>query len=165
MPTACPYKKEARAIGATYYSNNKPCRKGHESLRRTKTGACVACLKEATIRLFNKSPHKKYEYTKRYNQKYSHKVAAYESGKRARKKLASKIAFDPEDKLDIEVMYLMAKLATEATGISHQVDHIVPLQGQEVSGLHVPWNLQVIPAKDNQAKNNRLPKELNSVSA
>jgi hypothetical protein len=36
-----------------------------------------------------------------------------------------------------------------------QVDHEIPLQGENISGLHVPWNLQVIPASKNQSKGNK----------
>lgn len=46
----------------------------------------------------------------------------------------------------IESFYLQTKLIFEMTDEVWRVDHIIPLQGKKVSGLHVPWNLQILPA-------------------
>jgi hypothetical protein len=51
-------------------------------------------------------------------------------------------------------IYLKAQISTLETGISHNVDHIIPLQGENVSGLHVPWNLQILTASENSKKKN-----------
>ena len=59
----------------------------------------------------------------------------------------------------IEAVYRNCIETTLRTGIPHEVDHIVPLNGARVSGLHVHWNLAVIPAAENRWKSNKLIEE------
>lgn len=54
----------------------------------------------------------------------------------------------------IREMYRLAQELTERTGESHHVDHVIPLRGELVSGLHVAENLRVVPAGVNLAKRN-----------
>lgn len=60
------------------------------------------------------------------------------------------------DKFVMQETYDKAQLMTQLTGTPHEVDHIIPLQGETVSGLHVPWNLQVVTQAYNASKQNKV---------
>lgn len=85
------------------------------------------------------------EYAKRNRAKITALTAKY----RARKRHAMPPWLTAEMVVEIRAFYAAAKK-------SHQsVDHIIPIAGKTVCGLHVPWNLQVLPLPENQRKGNR----------
>jgi len=73
------------------------------------------------------------------------------------KRRAAKINATPnwlskEDWITIKRFYKVSAFLTDKTGIKYVVDHIHPLQGKDICGLHVPWNLQILTDAENTAK-------------
>lgn len=60
----------------------------------------------------------------------------------------------------IEDIYKEAIQLEEMTGLRHHVDHVIPLQGRLVSGLHVETNLRAVPWSENVSKGNRFEVEV-----
>jgi 5-methylcytosine-specific restriction endonuclease McrA len=105
---------------------------------------------------YNSNKEKRLTQMKLWRETNPDKVNAKTAKRRAQKLRATPPWLTTEDYQKIESFYILAKQLTQATEIPHEVDHIIPLQGKIVSGLHVPWNLQVIPAIENIKKGNRI---------
>ena len=79
----------------------------------------------------------------------------YKANAKAMKRHAMKLQRTPKW-LTLEHYAQMLETYAKAKAQGKQVDHIIPLQGELVSGLHVPWNLQILTAIENQSKGNRV---------
>lgn len=102
----------------------------------------------------NHNKDKKNANYARYQKNNKGKVNARNSQHRANKKSATPAWADLEK---IKAMYNVAQYFDWISGgfVKHHVDHIVPLRGKNVCGLHVENNLQILIDKDNLRKSNK----------
>lgn len=94
-------------------------------------------------------------YGKNHRKNNPIQYRAHKAKRRAFKLLRTPNWLTKDQIKEIEDYYTIASMFKMYTGEMYHVDHIVPLQGKKVSGLHVPWNLQVLPAKENIKKQNK----------
>ena len=130
-----PKSEASKKAGKKYYENNKELVKS-KALSR----------KHEDIIQYRKTWVKNNPELQKANTKH----------RRTKHKQATPKWLTQEQKTAIKRFYLDAMAATRVTGTPYVVDHVIPLRGELVSGLHVPWNLAVITREENLAKSNKL---------
>lgn len=126
--------------------------------------ACKECVKERDkLRSENKltwhslNPEKHRLRNKGWRVANPDKINAKNMKRRAHQLNATPPWANAEfEEFAIQEMYALAQLRTKITGIEHHVDHIVPLQSKIVQGFHCLANLQILEAKANIIKGNRV---------
>jgi hypothetical protein len=116
--------------------------------RENNLGACKETQRK--YRLENKE--RVLQSSARYREKNKSKYARYRSHRRARERRAQPHWLSPEDILRMDLIWKLRELKSFVAGVDHEVDHIVPLNGKTVCGLHVPWNLRLITRTENRKK-------------
>lgn len=111
--------------------------------------------REYQLNRYHKNPEKFREQHEAYRRNNLGKYAAKEAKRRSRKLSATPPWLTKSQMKEMENFYWLAKDLEVVSGQQYHVDHIVPLQGKKICGLHVPWNLQVLPSDINLSKNNR----------
>jgi 5-methylcytosine-specific restriction endonuclease McrA len=113
--------------------------------------------REAVINRAKTRPAEKLrEYRNAWKENNIVQVRADTKARRRKHREATPPWLTRKQKTEIRQLYQIAITMTKTTGEQYVVDHIVPLRGNEVCGLHVPWNLRVITQEENLKKSNKL---------
>jgi 5-methylcytosine-specific restriction endonuclease McrA len=150
----------AKETGLSTYFTGRPCKHDHISERFVLNGVCCECKSaynsstEKKMWRGRNSDHIKLFY-RAWQKSNPDRVSAISARYRSRKNKAQPDWLTEEDNRNITAIYSMSKRLSCCLGIPHEVDHIIPLNGAGVCGLHVPWNLAAIPAPINRSKSNK----------
>ena len=109
------------------------------------------CLSKMAER-YQKIREQKQAYGRNHYANNKYKYKARSAQRKADVRRATPNWFSDDDAWMIREAYELAQLRKEATGIDWDVDHVIPLRGKIVCGLHVPTNIAVIPRKLNNYK-------------
>lgn len=164
---------EAKRVRSSRYFTAIPCKRGHVAPRTTSGRRCTICIKEIAA-AFRKTPIGKLkdrEARQRWLNKSNNRKRAVEMcaswastdagiafyRAKAASAKAHKLKACPPwiDQASIKAIYTQAKRLSDIIGIDYEVDHVVPLKHPLISGLHVPWNLEIIPKWQNRSKSNK----------
>ena len=131
-----PKSKAAREAGRRYYEKNTELVKARAEARPA---------------------HQKREYKRKWDRENQEKRNLQNAMYKRRHRNATPKWLTKQQRDQIKHIYLQARVMTKLTGTKYVVDHIVPLRGKNVCGLHVPWNLEVMTHEANCKKSNAVP--------
>ena len=162
-------RASAIAEGLPRYFTGVACKNGHVAERYTANKTCCECGNaiankakskdrakySASSSLWGKrNPEKRAQYQRTQNAKRPGNRNLWTMNYRSAKATRMPAWLNDGHLFELECIYKYCS-ALRTIGLDYHVDHITPLRGLTVSGLHVPWNLQVLPGSENMSKGNK----------
>lgn len=157
-------REKARLESSKAYFTGLLCKYNHIAKRWTATGNCSECQKLRTAAWTKNNPEKHLAYrtsdkrrasTSESSKKHYVKNKTYYVIKDAKRRAQKLLATTVWGQENVESFYIKAKeLEAVNLGVKYHVDHIVPLVGANVCGLHNHFNLQILTELENKRKGN-----------
>jgi len=143
------YKKKTGKFGVK--AECKSCTSVYEKKRwqKNKDTAYTPEKKEYLMRYYLDNKEKVTKQSKEWSKNNLDKKRMYRSNRRAKTLNATPLW---ANKQSIKDIYSKAHLLSKQHNVRYEVDHIIPLQGKDVCGLHVEYNLQIITMEQNRMK-------------
>ena len=161
-------RADAQAKGLPRYYTGVACRHGHLAERYVASKTCCECANATANKTKSKdrakyvassvawnkqNPQKTFEYHRIVRLRNPGQRNLWTMNYRTAKANRMPKWLNDGQLFEMESVYTYCS-ALRKIGLDYHVDHVVPLRGKSISGLHVPWNLQVLPGRENMSKGN-----------